>query len=281
MRVLVTGASGFIGSYAMRGCPEPYYPIPLSRTQTGKGVTADLLSLNEKDLLDLIEKQQIDGIIHLAAEGNVSVCERSAEAHRLNVGATKDLVLAAKQRNLPIIFSSTDQVFSGEEGLLCESTAPSPCHKYGQQKLEAEQIVLGYARGLVLRLPLVLGLHKKGKGSLETMLNQGMQNGVLNMFVDEFRRPIHAIDVARALWAALDWKPGIYHISGPKLMSRMELAKEITSSINEHSIQLLPAFLKEQTFGYKRPSRLDLVSNKSEVEELGVPSVLQNIHKIA
>ena len=112
------------------------------------------------------------------------------------------------------------------------------------------------------------------------MLNQGRQNGVLNMFVDEFRRPIHAIDVARALWAALGWKPGIYHISGPKLMSRMKIAKEITSAINEHSIQLLPTSLKEQSFSYKRPSRLDLVSNKSEVEELGIPSVLQNIHKL-
>lgn len=281
MRVLVTGASGFIGSYAIRGCPESYYPIPLSRSQPDKGITVDLLLLNDKDLLDLIDDQQVDGIIHLAAEGNVLVCERSTEAYRLNVGVTKHLVSAAKQRNLPIVFSSTDQVFSGEEGLLCESTAPSPCHQYGQQKREAEQIVLGYTKGLVLRLSLVLGLHKKGKGSLETMLNQGRQIGALNMFVDEFRRPIHAIDVAKALWAALEWKPGIYHISGPKLMSRMEMAKEITSAINEYSIQLLPTSLKEQTFGYKRQTRLDLISNKSEVEELGIPSVLQNIHKIA
>ena len=65
MRVLVTGASGFIGSYAMRGCPEPYYPIPLSRAQTGKGVTADLLSLNEKDLIDLKEKQKILSLINI------------------------------------------------------------------------------------------------------------------------------------------------------------------------------------------------------------------------
>lgn len=281
MRVLVTGASGFIGSYAMRGCPEHYYPIPLGRTQKGKGITADLLSLSEKDILELIEKHQIDGIIHLAAEGNVSVCEQSPEAQRLNVGVTKHLVSVAKQRNLPIVFSSTDQVFSGEEGLLCESTAPSPSHQYGQQKLEAEHIVLGYTKGLVLRLPLVLGLHKEGKGSLEAMLNHGRQHGALNMFIDEFRRPVHAIDVARALWGAMSWMPGIYHISGPKLMSRMEMAREIINALNEYTIKLLPTSQKEQMFGYKRPSRLDLVSNKSEVERLGIPSVLKNIHEIA
>ncbi|HAB89024.1 MAG TPA: hypothetical protein DCF84_00720 [Bacteroidetes bacterium] len=281
MRILVTGASGFIGSYVMKCCPEPYYPIPLGRTQERKGVTADLLSLNDKDLLELFEKHQIGGIIHLAAEGNMSVCERSTEAYSLNVGVTKRLVLAAKRRNLPIIFSSTDQVFCGEEGLLYESTPPSPCHKYGQQKLEAEHIVLHYAKGLVLRLPLVLGLHKTGKGSLETMLSQGRQHGSLNMFVDEFRRPTHSIDVAKALWEALGWPPGIYHISGPKLMSRMEMAEEITSALKEHTIQLIPTFQREQSFGYKRPSRLDLVSHKSEVQELGIPSVLQNIHKIA
>ena len=281
MRILVTGAAGFIGSYVMKCSPDPYYPIPLSRAQKGKGINADLLSLRDKDLLELFEKQQIDGIIHLAAEGNISVCERSTETYRLNVGVTKRVVSAAKRRNLPIIFSSTDQVFSGEEGSLYESTKPSPCHQYGQQKLEAEHIVLGYAKGLVLRLPLVLGLHRKGKGSLEAMLNQGRQHGLLNMFIDEFRRPIHAIDVATAIWGALDWKPGIYHISGPKLMSRMEMAKEITCALKEHTIQLIPTSQIEQSFGYKRPSRLDLVSSKSEVRDLKVPSVIQNIHKIA
>ena len=100
---------------------------------------------------------------------------------------------------------------------------------------------MGYTRGLVLRLSLVLGLHKKGKGSLETMLNQGRQNGALNMFVDEFRRPIHAIDVARALWAALGWKPGIYHIS------------YIMSSIRSYIISYIKAYVISYVISYHNP----------------------------
>ena len=265
----------------MKFCPRRNRAIPLSRTPTGNGIVADLLSSSIEDLLKLFEKQQIEGIIHLAAEGDVLACEHSTGAHRLNVGVTEMLVLAAKQRDIPIILSSTDQVFSGEAGLLYESTSPNPCNQYGQQKFEAEKVVLGYTKGLVLRLPLVLGLHNKGKGSLESMLNQGRKHGVLNLFVDEFRRCIHAIDAARALWEALGWRSGIYHVSGPTLMSRMEMANEITIALKECTIQLIPIFQKEKSFGYKRPSCLDLVSSKREVLELRIGSVVQNIQNIA
>ena len=281
MRVLVTGASGFVGSYVTTFCPAHHQVHPLSRKSIPNGTLADLITLTVEDFVALFSHQAIEGIIHLAAEANISHCEHAQEAHALNVGVTQQLVSAARQTGLPILFASTDQVFSGDEGHLFESTPPNPCHQYGQQKLEAEQVVLDYAKGLVLRLPLVLGRHSNGRGSLEAMLNQGGKEGVLHLFVDEFRRPIHAMDAAKAFWAAFQWEPGVYHISGPELMSRVEIAQAILPALQEKSITILPTSLKDQSFGYTRPHCLDLVTSKQEVKDLRVELFQNHIYEVA
>lgn len=277
MRVLITGASGFIGSYVTKFLPSHHSLVSLSRTPSPNRIEANLLDFDVDDFSELLNKQQIEGILHLAAEGNVSNCEHFKDAHSLNVRVTEKLVEAAKKKRIPIIFSSTDQVFSGDAGQLYESTSPNPCHQYGRQKCQAEQVVLGYAFGSVLRLPLVLGLHRQGKGALESMLSQGRATGFLNLFVDEFRRPIHARDAAKALWTAFEWKPGLYHIPGPELMSRMKIAQEAVNALEEKTIKLVPISYKEHNFGYTRPGNLDLASSEQVVTDLRLGSFAQNL----
>ena len=113
MRVLVTGASGFVGSYVTTFCPAHYQVHPLSRKSILNGTVADLITHTVEDFVALFSHQAIEGIIHLAAEANISNCEHVQEAHALNVRVTERLVSAARQTGLPILLRQPIRPFRG------------------------------------------------------------------------------------------------------------------------------------------------------------------------
>lgn len=270
MHVLITGASGFVGSIVVERCPEDYSAVGLSRKRGAQKVCADLSTLDHKDLVDLLHLNSVKAIIHLAAESNLSRCEQNPEAHLINVQATKRLTGVAKNLDIPIVFSSSDQVFSGGPHELSETSIPSPKHEYGRQKLKGEQIITGYSKGVVLRLPLVVGRHNQGLGSFETMYAQGKREGRLSLFFDEFRRPIHVYDAAMALWKAINWPSGIYHVTGPETLSRLELMNRLLSTVGENNIVIEAVSQSKFSFEYARPKRLVLISEKKEVKNLQI-----------
>ena len=96
MHVLVTGASGFVGSIVVERCPEEYSAIGLSRKRGEQKIFADLCTLGQEDLMDLLYLNNIEAIIHLAAEGNLSRCEQNPEAQIINVQVTKLLTAVAQ-----------------------------------------------------------------------------------------------------------------------------------------------------------------------------------------
>lgn len=268
MHVLVTGASGFVGSIVVERCPEEYSAIGLSRKRGEQKIFADLCTLGQEDLMDLLYLNNIEAIIHLAAEGNLSRCEQNPEAQIINVQVTKLLTAVAQNLNIPIVYSSSDQVFSGGPHELSETSIPNPQHEYGRQKVKGEQIITSYSKGVVLRLPLVVGGHKGGLGSFEKMYAQGKREGRLSLFFDEFRRPIHVFDVARALWKAINWSPGIYHVSGPETLSRLQLMDRMLGALGEKEIVIEAVSQSEFSFEYARPKSLILTSEKQEIKDL-------------
>lgn len=147
MKILVTGASGLVGSRFVELYPNPQ----------------DLLTpgLDEFDLVnpkEYLSKNNPDVVLNFAAYTNVSEAEKQRDdkngpCWQINVEGTRNLV-SALPANTRLIHISTDMVFSGSSGPYKENDIPetdqSKVTWYGFTKAEAERVVGN--RGTIVRL---------------------------------------------------------------------------------------------------------------------------------
>ncbi|HKX31806.1 MAG TPA: NAD-dependent epimerase/dehydratase family protein [Blastocatellia bacterium] len=162
MKILITGAAGFIGTHvserlAERGdevhavdCLTDYYPSPFkilnARALQAKGVPLFSLDLAEDDLSRVVHNVEV--IIHLAALPGISATASFEAYARNNLLATSRLLEAAKRWSSlrGFVYISTSSVY-GVEATGNEEVLPKPVSHYGVTKLAAEQLVLTYNRG--------------------------------------------------------------------------------------------------------------------------------------
>src|SRR3989344_5122658 len=161
-KLLVTGGCGFIGSnfihYILQKYPT-YKVINIDKLTYGgnldnlrdidtnpryrfvKGDVCDTNLVNE-----LV--QEVDGIIHFAAETHVDrSIESSADFIKSNVLGTQVLLEAAARHDLKRFhYISTDEVFGslGEEGRFIETSPHDPKNPYAASKAAAEHLVRSY-----------------------------------------------------------------------------------------------------------------------------------------
>lgn len=130
--ILVTGASGFVGSRIIKDC---------------KNVIAcpSLRGLGEDDIKRIIEESQASTIIHTAAISDIGECDKDPDAsYYANV--LIPVYLAKASRNIKLICFSSDQVYSGTSAD-CPFTEDmvKPNNTYARHKLEMEHRVLDIA----------------------------------------------------------------------------------------------------------------------------------------
>ena len=121
MRLLVTGANGFIGSHL---CLDFHNKPETNLLDTGKGacrlpfhveyVTADITS--PEQAASLIHTFRPDWIIHAAAISSVDHCVGNpCQCYKVNVGGTTNILDAAEKVGSKILFFSSDFVFKGDK----------------------------------------------------------------------------------------------------------------------------------------------------------------------
>lgn len=161
MKILVTGAAGFIGSHLSErlidlghtviglDCFTPYYYKGLkelnSKDIQKKGVELLTLDLVTDNLTSAI--QDVDIIYHLAAQPGISQKTSFDEYLRNNVVATFKLMEAVKNSSTLQLFVNiaTSSIY-GKHATDAEDAAPKPISYYGVTKLAAEQLALTYCR---------------------------------------------------------------------------------------------------------------------------------------
>lgn len=170
MNVLITGASGFIGSYLCNFFIKQGYTVIAAARDTAKippiktpeFFTVELDVLDPK-AFDNINIPSIDAVIHTATSNDI-LSKRADEGILLSTIGTRNVLESCVKKAIPqMVFFSTFQVYGTElEGEIDESTTAMCQNDYGLNHIFGEQYVEMYARekgitGIVVRPSNVYG----------------------------------------------------------------------------------------------------------------------------
>lgn len=165
MKILITGASGFIGSFIVEeALKQGFETWAAIRKSSSKEYLQDerihFIELNLSSKAQLIEQlrpHQFDYVVHAAG---VTKCLNKADFRRINTEGTKNLVDALLDLQMPLkrfVFLSSLSVFGAiKEQLpydeIREDDTPKPNTEYGRSKLETER----YIDSIGSRLPYII-----------------------------------------------------------------------------------------------------------------------------
>jgi len=197
VRILVTGAIGFVGSWLL---PEL------------RSAGHDVTGLPGPEVLDIADMAGVcaavqdaspDGIVHLAAMAFApDASADAAEAIRVNVGGTLAVVEACRQvapgASLLVVGSSEVYQPPSTEEALTESSPLGPRGVYGLTKLAAEALALSRALDGSLEVAVVRSFNHTGPGQRPVFAVPAFAGRIVAARRDRVQRiPAGNIDVAR------------------------------------------------------------------------------------
>lgn len=214
--ILVTGASGFVGSKIMQMCKDV-------------AACPSLRSVSEYDIRKIIEESGADTIIHTAAISDIGACEADPEASYI-ANVQIPLYLAKAAPNVKLICFSSDQVYSAaeEEGPYSEDMA-KPGNTYARHKLEMEQRVLDIAPDAVmLRAEWMYDHYLKKPNYFMNMLNA---KGTVSFSSRQYRGVTYVKEVAENMEKTFQLPGGVYNFGSETAKSMYEITVEFLKEI--------------------------------------------------
>ena len=213
MRVLLTGGSGFLGSYvAEQLAAEGHVIRALVRPKSDKNVLDKLPQVEfapgaiERPETLKPAMESVDAVVHVAG---IVKARKPADFFEVNTQGTRNLVEAAlAQGRLKrfVYVSSLAAVGPSRDGKpVHEDAEPRPVTQYGRSKLEAERAVLAAAGRMpvtVIRPPMIYGPRDRETLAFFT----SVRNGVLPMTGDGLNTlsVVYVSDCASAIVRAID-----------------------------------------------------------------------------
>ena len=185
--ILITGGAGYIGSHVTEVLLKNKKKVFIvDNLSTGYkkliNTNANFFKIdinNSKKMHEIIIKNNIDSVIHLAAVLSVGESEKNPKKYKkINIIGTKKLLLAIDKTNVRnIIFSSTCAVYKDGYLKVSEKTKLEPTSVYGKTKLKGEKLIKFFCKKNkinygILRFFNVAGASSSGKIG---QINQGDQ----------------------------------------------------------------------------------------------------------
>lgn len=203
MKILVTGAAGFIGSHTSERLKElghevvgidnysPYYDVSLKKLNAKalaeKNIEVLKIDLRSEDLAEKLPND-FDYIFHFAAHPGISNTSTFEDYFSNNILGTQRLLEFAENfPKKPFFVNIATSSIYGLEATFPESVPPKPASWYGVTKLAAEQLVLAKSRenklqGTSFRLFSVYGPRERPDKLYTRLIDCGLNNKAFPLF---------------------------------------------------------------------------------------------------
>ncbi len=267
MKILVTGATGFIGQHLCQHLTSEGHEVA-AVVRSEKATTAATRTILVKDLLDLrgADFQSIDTVIHLAGIAHDYQADKS-EYYRINVEGTQHVMACCYESEVKrlIYLSSIKSIAERSRVPLTTNIAPAPEDDYGRSKLGAERLLVnsGALETAILRVPLVYGPGVKGNlRQLVWMASRGIPMPVLS--IQNKRSYLGVRNLCDFIQACVTWPTlpcKVFHVSDGAPVSLAGLVRSIGMASGRPSRSFwLPRFMVEVVgmlvLGPRRASKL-------------------------
>ena len=244
MKILVTGANGFLGYYLCKQLLLQGYNV----LATGRGecrlpfTASSSFSYFSMDLADIdqtrtvVSQYNFDFIFHAAAIGKPD-----------------------------------DFVFDGKEGNYAEDVLVNPINHYGVTKAQAELLVRAYPGDWsIVRTVLVYGRPMTGRSNLLSIVQEKLTQGQTYSVVDDqIRTPTYIEDLVAGLLLIMEKQAlGIYHLCGEEILTPFEMAVKTAKFLGLNHELLIRASSASLQQLAQRPLITGLRIDKAK-EELG------------
>ena len=246
-KLLITGATGLLGSHILRAARQNWHPVGTYHRTTRRQAQYFFGKIDHGriDLGDYSETKamiadvQPAAVIHAAAITDLDYCEKYPdESLRINLNAATNLAALCSDEDIPFLFTSADLVFDGSNAPYAEDDPPTPINVFAEHRALAEEgILTAYADAVVARLPLLIGYSLLGRESFYRQLVAALRaEQEVTLFGDAVRSPVSAAVAAQGLLqiagsgfeddvniAEIDRVVGRLHLGGRDQISLFEL----------------------------------------------------------
>lgn len=262
VRVLVTGASGFVGAHIASGLlKKGFEVVTTDRTPRPGNLPADITDYQQ--INSVVARSRPDAVIHLAAICGTSGTNEVEQSMRqpilnfqTNIGGTANVLEACRVNGVKkIVYMSSFAVYgkTGKDRLpITEETATSANHAYAVSKLGGEEVVKTYSKdfgikSVIFRTPNIAGEFQKERNVLREFIECAQAGKPLVIYGDgsHIREFIHPLDLTAAFANALSFldgslNPSVMFVVGNKGIQAKELATRIIARTGKGEIEYHP-----------------------------------------
>ena len=188
MRVVVTGANGFVGLHTVRGLLDAGYDVLAvdiidselkARFKEDKRCEIATTNILDENLKKIVKKE--DKVLHLAAIARFDQAKQNPQrAIKVNIEGTLNIIKACIEKKAErLVYSSTGSVYSHDAPIpIREDAKREPDSIYGLTKKQAEEWIFLYGQNLpyiILRYGYIYGKDKDwgAVGAFLKRLKQG------------------------------------------------------------------------------------------------------------
>ena len=232
---LVTGGSGHLGKCFQEVSKE----FPETNLFFASRNEVDIT--RPETIVNFYSKNSFVGIINCAAYTNVDLAENEQEiTFKINTEGLQNLIDFVENKNLSIIYFSTDYVFDGDSSEpYREESITNPIGVYGKSKLQGEILLSkGSSKNVTIRTSWLFSPF--GKNFVKTITRLAKEKSDLKVVEDQWGRPTYGIDLARTILRLIStnkiYTSPIFHYANQGVCSWKEFAEAIVIELEFKTI---------------------------------------------